>query len=135
MRSTARSRSAAEIPAKRRRGRRRFSLALIVLGALLFFRFGRRCHAPAREDELRRARRALDRLAEGAEEANHRLGTIRGLCEVAKMKKGENGDDLARRMDAAIDTVDETAALFRQLLACGRRWRAAPEDDTEMMRR
>lgn len=128
MRRTALANPSSRTLAKRRPRRRRppagLGLALIAFGTLLYFRCGRRrADAPACEAELRRARRTLDRLAAGAEDVNHQLGTLRGYCEVAKMK-GESGDALARRMDAAIDTVGETSALFQQLLAAGRRQRA-----------
>jgi hypothetical protein len=55
-----------------------------------------------------------------AEEVANRLGAIWGYCELAKMK-GESGEALDRRMNAAIETIAEASALCRQLLAACRR--------------
>ena len=46
-----------------------------------------------------------------------RLNAVRGYCELALMKS-ENGENLAHRMDAAIDAVDELSQLIHALVAC-----------------
>ena len=45
---------------------------------------------------------------------DNRLCAIRGYCELAKLK-GESGDALARRMDAAVDTLVELSDMIQEL--------------------
>ncbi len=45
---------------------------------------------------------------------DNRLSAIRGYCELAKMK-GENGDALASRMDAAVETLIELSDMIQEL--------------------
>lgn len=66
-------------------------------------------------------------LARAAEDL---LNAIRGYCELATIK-GENGDALARRMTAAIATVDELSLLILELLARLDGTRPSPEADED----
>ena len=105
-----------------------------VLGAVLVFRdVSRRRQTEQtlrqREAELRQAQKmeAVGRLAGGiAHDVNNYLGAIRGYCEVA-MLKGESGEALEERMNAAIETSEKVSALIRQLLAFSRRQPVQPE--------
>lgn len=96
-------------------------LGILMLGGVLALRHHRRCRR-AEPAPRRRARGSTGdrRAAEVARAIHDSLGAVRGYCELAKMK-GESGDDLARRMDAAIATVSEASALIQQLLARSRR--------------
>lgn len=58
--------------------------------------------------------KGTDELRKLVHDIDNGLGAIRGYCELAKIKH-ENGDALDRRMDAAIDTVQELSTLIHRL--------------------
>ena len=64
-----------------------------------------------RHDPATRSSGELRRLIRDIED---RLGAIRGYCELAKIKH-ESGEDLDRRMDDAIETVQEVSLLIHRL--------------------
>ena len=67
------------------------------------------------DDGTRETERSVP-TREIAQEIANDLGTIRGCCEIAKLK-GESGEALARRMDAAIETTGQLSHRIKQLLA------------------